>query len=136
LTEVREDPNVTLNVTASTRQKLDPLTVTVWPVLTVEGMTPVTAGAPHQVNDPPDVAVWPDAVTLMAPEAPPVLSGDTAVITVGVELDALNDLAARPPNVTAVTPTKFVPVIVTVVPPPAGPAVGVMPVIESTAGAT
>ncbi|MNU10284.1 hypothetical protein D3C72_2573480 [compost metagenome] len=41
-------------------------------------------------------------------------------------------LAAVPPKVTAVTPEKFVPLMITVVPPAAGPVVGE---IEVTVGA-
>ena len=36
--------------------------------------------------------------------------------------------AAVPPNETPVAPRRFVPVIVTVVPPPLGPDVGLIPV--------
>ena len=60
----------------------------------------------------------------------PVPAGAVAVIDVG--LLTVKPVALVAPNLTAVAPLKFVPVMVTVVPPPAGPAVGEMLV---TAGA-
>jgi hypothetical protein len=60
----------------------------------------------------------------------PVPAGDVAVIDV-VEL-TVKLVAAVAPKVTAVVPVKFVPVIVTEVPPVVGPAVGE---IEVTVGA-
>ncbi|MEY9227938.1 hypothetical protein ABIF78_000261 [Bradyrhizobium japonicum] len=59
----------------------------------------------------------------------PVPAGEVAVIEVA-ELN-VKPAAAVPPNDTAVTPVKFVPVIVTTVPPACGPAVGE---IEVTVG--
>ena len=76
-----------------------------------------------------DVAEVPPAVvTLMS--TVPVPAGDVAVIDVA-ELN-VKPAAAVAPNVTFVTPVKLVPVIVTTVPPVAGPAVGE---IEVTVGA-
>jgi hypothetical protein len=46
-----------------------------------------------------------------------------------VALTTATPVAATPPNVTAVAPVKFVPVMVTDVPPPVGPTLGVMLVI-------
>jgi len=57
--------------------------------------------------------VPPELVTATEPEAPPAI---TAVIEVG--LTTVNDAAAVPPKVTALTSKKFVPVMVTVTPPP------------------
>ena len=71
----------------------------------------------------------------MAPEAPAEFNGETAVRDVGDELDETNDLAGVPAKEPPVTPTKFVPVIVTVVPPAAGPPVGLMPVTVGAATA-
>ena len=71
--------------------------------------------------------VPPGVVTLML--IVPVPAGDVAVIDVAELNVKLADVA---PNVTAVTPVKFVPVSVTVVPPAVGPAVGE---IEVTVGA-
>jgi hypothetical protein len=59
-----------------------------------------------------------------------VPDGDTAVIC--VEELTVNAVAVVPPNETAVAPLKPAPVIVTVVPPVAGPVVGE---IELTVGA-
>ncbi|MEY9227935.1 hypothetical protein ABIF78_000258 [Bradyrhizobium japonicum] len=64
--------------------------------------------------------VPPDVVTLTS--TVPVPGGDVAVIWVA-EL-TVKPVAAVAPNVTAVAPVKLVPVIVTTVPPPAGPDVG------------
>ena len=61
---------------------------------------------------------------------PAACAGDVAVIWVA-EL-TVKPVAAVPPNVTAVAPEKFVPVMITVVPPVDGPAVGE---IEVTVGA-
>lgn len=60
----------------------------------------------------------------------PVPAGEVAVIDVAELTVKLTALAA--PNVTAVAPVKPVPVIVTVVPPLVGPAVGE---IDVTVGA-
>ena len=62
--------------------------------------------------------------------AVPVPAGAVAVICVA--LTTLNELAAVPPNLTAVAPVKFAPVMVTPVPPDGGPVFGLTPV---TAGA-
>ena len=51
----------------------------------------------------------------------PVPAGAVAVIWVA-EL-TVNPVAADPPKVTAVAPEKFVPVMITAVPPVCGPAV-------------
>ncbi|MHC2619284.1 hypothetical protein ACVIW2_001316 [Bradyrhizobium huanghuaihaiense] len=65
-------------------------------------------------------------LTSTVPAAP---AGEVAVIDVAELNVKLADVA---PNVTAVTPVKLVPVIVTEVPPAVGPAVGE---IEVTVGA-
>src|SRR6202020_1587492 len=52
--------------------------------------------------------------------------GGMAVICVGVSY--VNEVAGVPPKSTAVTPVKYVPVIVTAVPPAVGPLDGLMPV--------
>lgn len=62
-------------------------------------------------------AVWMETVF-----APVVFAGLTAVTV--VELTVWMFVAATPPNVTAVVPTRFVPVSVTVVPPVVGPELG------------
>ena len=82
----------------------------------------------------------PGAFTALVPPAAvtrtsttPVPAGDTAVND--VELDAVNDAAAVLPKATAVTLVKFVPVMVTVVPPAAGPDAGLTPVTVGAATA-
>jgi len=70
-----------------------------------------------------DVAEVPAAVVTMTSTVP-VPAGDVAVIDVA-EL-TVKAVALMAPNFTAVTPLKLVPVIVTDVPPAAGPDVGEM----------
>ena len=61
---------------------------------------------------PPDVVT----VTFTAPQVLPGSEGETAVIWVPAEF-TVKLVAALPPNFTEVAPVKFVPVIVTEVPP-------------------
>ena len=60
----------------------------------------------------------------------PVPAGATAVICVAES--TVNEVAAVPPNFTAVAPVKLLPVMVTGMPPAAGPLFGE---IEVTVGA-
>ncbi|MHC2619285.1 hypothetical protein ACVIW2_001317 [Bradyrhizobium huanghuaihaiense] len=76
-----------------------------------------------------EVAEVPPAVVTLTSTVP-LPAGEVAVIWVA-EL-TVKPVAAVAPNVTAVAPVKLVPVMVTVVPPPAGPVVGE---IEVTVGA-
>jgi len=62
---------------------------------------------------------------------PAASAGETAVIDVA--LFTVKLAAAVPPNVTAVAPVRFVPVIVTVVPPVVGPLFGLMAVTAGLA---
>jgi hypothetical protein len=71
--------------------------------------------------------VPPAVVTLIS--TVPVPAGEVAVICVA-EL-TVKPVADVPPNTTAVAPDKLVPVMITVVPPVCGPAVGE---IEVTVG--
>jgi hypothetical protein len=64
--------------------------------------------------------VPPDVVTLTSTVPDP--AGEVALICVA--LLKLNVVAAVPPKLTAVTPVKFVPVIVTLVPPVVRPVFG------------
>ena len=77
------------------------------------------------LNPPPVVRVMPTATAL-------VLSGVTQVIV--VSLTTLTLVADFKPNKILLAPLKFVPVIVTLVPPALGPNVGEILVI--TAGVT
>ena len=65
-------------------------------------------------------------VTFTAPE---LCSGVVAVIV--VELPTVTEVAARPPKVTEAPDWKFVPGIVTWVPPAAGPEIGETPEMVS-----
>ena len=76
-----------------------------------------------------DVADVPPTEVILTSTVP-VPEGDVAVIDVA-EL-TVNPAAGVAPKVTAVVPEKLVPVMVTVVPPVCGPAVGE---IELTIGA-
>ena len=70
----------------------------------------------------------PPPVVTITPTAPSL--GTAGVIQVIVVLfTRLSDVAAIPPNVTKVAPVKFVPVIVTLVPPILGPDNGEMSVM-------
>ena len=55
---------------------------------------------------------------------PAAWAGDVAVIEVG--LTTVNDAAATPPKLTLVAPVKFVPLMVTLVPPALEPVFGLM----------
>ena len=68
----------------------------------------------------------PPVVTIM-PTSPPLRAGVIQVIVVLFTM--LREVAAIPPNVTDVAPVKFVPVIVTLVPPAVLPDDDEMPVI-------
>jgi hypothetical protein len=111
-----------------------PLIVTTVPPATgpADGLRPVIAGREAYVNasaDSPeaDVPVGVVTVTLTVP----VPAGDTAVICVFES--TVNEVAAVPPNATAVAPLNPVPVIFTDVPPATGPTVGLMLVTCGTA---
>ena len=69
-----------------------------------------------------DVAEVPAAVVTVTLTVPAASAGSTAVICV-VEL-TVKLVAAVLPNITAVAPVKFVPVMTTEVPPATGPVLG------------
>jgi hypothetical protein len=60
----------------------------------------------------------------MTEAVPAVPAGVVAAIEVA--LTTVTFVAAAPPIVTPVAPVKFVPVMVTLVPPPVGPEIGLM----------
>jgi hypothetical protein len=112
-------PNFTLVAPA----KLVPVIVTDVPpaVGPDDGLTLVIAGAGLYVNssdgvvdDDPPVGV----VTVMS-SVPGLAAGEVAVIWVAES--TVNEVAPVAPNLTALAPVRLVPVIVTVVPPAAGP---------------
>ena len=71
----------------------------------------------------------PAAVTVMS--TAPLPAGAVAVIDVA--LSTLNNAAPVEPNFTAVAPLRFVPPMRTLVPPEAGPWLGLIDVIAGTA---
>jgi len=118
------------NVTAVAPVKFVPVIVTIVPpaVGPDVGESDVTVGAGTYMNwfAGPVALVPPGVVTLTLTMPKP--AGDVAVICVD-EL-TVNDVAAIAPKVTAVAPVRFVPVIVTIVPPAAGPDVGEIEVTD------
>jgi hypothetical protein len=113
-----------------------PVIVTVVPPVSgpAFGLTAVTAGTGSYVNlSAALVADVPPAVVTMMSTVPAGTAGDVAVIDVA-ELTVTLVAGCPVPNSTVVAPTtKFVPVIVTEVPPATGPALGAMPVTVGTA---
>jgi len=111
------------NFTAVAPVKLVPVMVTTVPPAAgpLVGLNAVTVGAATYVKLTTLVDVPPGVVTVTV-AAPATPAGEVAVIEVA-ELTTTFD-AAFAPNFTAVAPVKFEPVIVTDVPPAAGPLVG------------
>ena len=73
------------------------------------------------------VVLVPPAVVTVMSTVPALPAGAVAVIW--VPLLTVKAVAAVAPNLTALAPARFVPVIVTLVPPAVGPAAGLMLVI-------
>jgi len=120
------------NLTAVTPLKLVPVMVTTVPPATgpLVGLTFVTVGAGPggtYVNPSAElVELVPPGVVTVTCTVPAASGGDVAVIAVA-EL-TVKLVAFVEPNLTAVAPVKFVPVIVTEVPPASRPAFGLTPV--------
>jgi hypothetical protein len=112
-TTVKEPAAMPPNVTAVDPVKFVPDIVTVVPCPALVGAKDVMIGTGRNIN-PPKEPVPNGLVTDTLPEAP----GPTTAVIV-VLFTIVKELAAMPPNDTAVDPIKFVPVIVTVVPVPA-----------------
>ena len=74
------------------------------------------------------VLLGPPPVVTIMPAAPALRTGVIQVIV--VLFTTLREVADNPPNVTEVAPVKFLPVIVTFVPPAMPPDDGEMPVIS------
>jgi len=110
LITVKEDAATAPKLTAVAPVKFVPVIVIVAPVAPLFGVKEVIVGGAINVNPEKD-AVPPGLITLTFPDEP---EPTTAFIV--VEFTTVNDDAAVPPNVTAVAPVKFVPVIVTVAP--------------------
>jgi hypothetical protein len=110
--------------TAVASVKFAPVIVTVVPPSTVplSGLMPDTVGAAMNVNWSLELEeLVPPAVVTVTSTVPALAAGDTAVIDVSPFTVKL--AASVEPKVTAVAPVNPVPVIVTLVPPAAGPAV-------------
>ena len=75
-----------------------------------------------------NVLLGPPSVVTIMPTAPSLTTAGVIQVIV-VLFTMLRELAATPPNVTEVAPVKFVPVIVTLVPPSVLPDDDKMPVI-------
>ena len=115
------------NVTVAPLAKFVPVIVTAVPPATgpLFGLTFVTVGKTAYVNPLAKLPLCPFTVTVTV-TAPAACAGVVAVIEVLLTTTTL--LAAVPPNVTVAPLAKFVPVIVTAVPPAAGPLLGDTPV--------
>ena len=99
----------------------------------VFGLTLVTVGGPSKVNwSAADGAEVPPGVVTVTSTVPAPSPGVVAVIEVALLITY--DVAGMPPKYTLVANFKFVPVMVTEVPPPNGPAVGEIPM--TVGGAT
>ena len=70
------------------------------------------------------MALVPPGVVTVTSTVPALPAGAVAVMLVALLIVKL--VAAVEPNLTAVAPVRLVPVIVTDVPPPVGPAVGLI----------
>ena len=123
LLTVNEAAAVTPKFTAVAPVKLVPVMVTdVPPAVDPEfGLTLLTVGAAMKLKLAPQDLVPPGVVTDTL-TGPAECAGVVAVIEVALTTVTL--VAAAPPNVTAVAPVKLAPVIVTDVPPAAGPEFG------------
>jgi hypothetical protein len=85
------------------------------------GLTPATVGVSLKWSFV-EIALVPDGTVTVTSTVAAVCAGDTAVIE--VDEFTVKLLAAVAPNMTALAPVKFVPVIVTAVPPAAEPLSG------------
>ena len=118
-----------LKVTAVAPVKSVPVITTETPTAPVVGLKVDMAGGKVMAKLPDDAPVPLEVVTLIFPVVEPLAT--TAVIVVALVTEKLE--AAFAPNVTAVAPVRFVPVMVTVV--PATPEAGAKLVMEG-AGVT
>lgn len=107
---VNELAGVPLKLTAVTPVKLVPVIVMVAPDTAVVGANDVMVGEALNVK-PARVAVPPGVVSETEPDDPAATTAVTWVADTGVK-----DVAGVPPKLTAVTPVKNVPLIVTVAP--------------------
>lgn len=115
------------NVTVAPEAKFVPVIVTAVPpaVEPVLGETPVTVGTRKYVKPLVRLPLWPLTVTVTV-TAPVVPAGVVAVMLVLLATTTL--VAAAVPKVTVAPEAKFVPVMVTAVPPAVEPELGDTPV--------
>ncbi len=106
-------PKLTASVENISPEKLRPVIVTVCSTVAAAGEKPVITGAGAVKTNPFSDAVPPGVVNRTAPVVP--RGETTALISVGET--TVKPLAAVLPKLNALTPTKFVPVIVIVSPP-------------------
>lgn len=117
------------NVTVAPETKFVPVIVTLAPpaVVPVFGDTPVTVGAVEEYVNPLErLPLNPAGFVTVTPTALAAFAGVIAVMVVPFVTDTF--VAEALPNVTVAPETKFVPVIVTAVPPAVEPALGDTPV--------
>jgi hypothetical protein len=122
---VNEVALVVPNLTAETEVKPVPVMLTLVPpaVGPAFGLTAVTVGAAWYVKWSAEVAVEvPLEVVTVTSTVPADPAGELAVIEVAEF--TVNEVASVVPNLTAVAASKFVPVMVTLVPPEDAPTVG------------
>jgi len=122
------------NVTVAPVTKFVPVIVTDVPPVTdpVFGLTAVTVGAGAYVYPLARLPLSPLLFVTATVTAPALPAGVVAVIDVA--LTTVTFVAATPPNITVAPEAKFVPVIVTAVPPAVVPLFGLTPV--TVGGAT
>jgi hypothetical protein len=116
------------NVTPAPLAKFVPVIVTPVPpsVDPLFGLTLVTVGVPIYVYPLARLPLCPPVFVTVTVTVPALPAGVVAVIV--VLFTTTTFVAAVPPNVTPAPLAKFVPVIVTPVPPPTGPLFGPTPV--------
>src|ERR1700733_12423736 len=128
---VNESAETVPNLTTVAPVKFVPVIVTTVPPIVepTAGETPVTEGAllaETKVNWSAGLMAEAPALYTETSTRPAASAGAVAVIDVFES--TVNELAATLPKSTCVVPVKFVPVIVTTVPPAAGPEAGLRPV--------
>jgi len=111
------------NVTVAPEAKFPPVIVTAVPpaIGPLFGDTLLTVGLPTYVNPLARLPLCPLTVTVTV-TVPALFAGVAAVVVVLFTTVTL--VAAVPPNVTVAPEAKFLPVIVTAVPPVVGPLFG------------
>jgi hypothetical protein len=112
------------NVTVAPGAKFVPVMVTAVPpdVDPLSGLTSVTVGGTTYVNALARLPLSPLLLVTVTVTAPALPAGVVAVISFPLTTTTLD--AAVPPNVTVAPATKLAPVMVTAVPPVAGPLFG------------